>query len=291
MAMIEADFPAIFHDADGIAVRGQRLTLRLSRLRLVSAVIAALGGALSWKVGKFDLWALVALFGFLAALFAEILLWTQRPERDWTAGRAIAEDIKSLAWRFVVSGHPFPATMPLPQARKLFGQRVNEIVARDGVEITFHSVSRQTTQRMAELRARPLEERRQVYLDDRIRNQQEWYAASARLHQERATRLRALLLAGELIAIVLAAGRGFGVWDADISGVMAAIVASGAAWLGLRQHEKLRLTYSIAANSLASVSDQLADVPEEEWANAVMDAEDNFRKENSTWTVSQPNAA
>jgi len=291
MAMIEADFPAIFHDADGIAVAGQRLTFRLSRLRLVSAVIAALGGALSWKVGKFDLWALVALVGFLAALFAEIMLWTQRPERDWTAGRTIAEDIKSLAWRFAVSGHPFPATMPLPEAKKLFGRRVNEIVARDGVEITFHSVNRQTTQRMAELRARPLEERRQVYLDERIRNQQEWYAASARLHQERANRLRALLLAGELVAIVLAAGRGFGVWDADVSGVMAAIVASGAAWLGLRQHEKLRLTYSIAANSLASVSDQLADVPEEEWANAVMDAEDNFRKENSTWTVSQPSAA
>ncbi|KJK44622.1 hypothetical protein UK23_28860 [Lentzea aerocolonigenes] len=288
--MIEADFPGVFHDADKIAVRGQRQTFLLSKLRLVSAVAAALGGALSWKVGRFDIWALVALLGFLAALFAEIMLWTQRPERDWTAGRTIAEDIKSLAWRFTVCGHPFPATMPLPQARKLFQQRVNEIVARDGVGLTFHHVSRQTTPPMAELRGKELEERRQTYLDERITNQQEYYSASAGLHQQRASKFRTLLVAGELLAIVLAAGKGFGVWDVDISGVMAAIVASGAAWLGLRQYEKLRLTYSMAANSLANVGDQLADVAEEEWAASVMDAEDSFRKENTTWMAGQPSA-
>ncbi|MET9633003.1 DUF4231 domain-containing protein [Lentzea sp. NPDC006480] len=288
--MIEADFPGVFHDADKIAVRGQRQTFLLSKLRLVSAVAAALGGALSWKVGRFDIWALVALLGFLAALFAEIMLWTQRPERDWTAGRTIAEDIKSLAWRFTVCGYPFPAAMPLPDARKLFQQRVNEIVARDGVGLTFPSVSRRTTPRMAELRGEELEERRRTYLTERITNQQEYYTANASLHQQRASKFRTLLVAGELLAIVLAAGKGFGVWDVDISGVMAAIVASGAAWLGLRQYEKLRLTYSIAANGLAQVADQLTDVPEEEWATAVMDAEDSFRKENTTWMAGQPSA-
>ncbi|MEU0882320.1 DUF4231 domain-containing protein [Lentzea sp. NPDC005914] len=288
--MIEADFPGVFHDADKIAVRGQRQTFVLSKLRLVSAVIAALGGALSWKLGRIDVWALVALFGFLAALFAEIMLWTQRPERDWTAGRMIAEDIKSLAWRFSVGGHPFPSTMPLPDARKLFQQRVNEVVARDGAGLTFHNVSRQTTVPMAELRSKPLDERRQTYLVERITNQQEYYSASASLHQQRAYRLRVLLVAGELLAVVLAAGRGFGVWDDDISGIMAAVVASGAAWLGLRQYEKLRLTYSIAANNLAYVSDQLADVAEDEWENSVMDAEESFRKENTTWMAGQPSA-
>lgn len=288
--MIEADFPGVFHDADEIAVRGQRQTFVLSKLRLVSAVLAALGGALSWKLGRFDVWALVALFGFLAALFAEIMLWTQRPERDWTAGRMIAEDIKSLAWRFSVGGHPFPVTMPLAQARKLFQHRVNEIVARDGVGLTFHSVSRQTTAPMAELRSKPLDERRQTYLDQRITNQQEYYSASASLHQRRANRLRVLLVAGELLAVVLAAGRGFGVWDDDISGVMAAVVASGAAWLGLRQYEKLRLTYSIAANNLAYVSGLLAEAPADEWEASVMDAEETFRKENTTWMAGQPSA-
>lgn len=289
--MIEEDFPTVFHDADDIARRGQRMTFRLSKLRLVSAVVAALGGALSFKLGRFDVWALIALLGFLAALFAEIMLWTRRPERDWTAGRTIAEDIKSLAWRFTVGGHPFPASMPLAEARKLFQRRVNEIVARDGAGMTFHSVSRQATTRMAELRSRSLDERRQTYLDERISNQQQWYSDSANQHQQRANRFRALLLTGELIAIVLAAGRGFGVWDVDISGVMAAIVASGAAWLGLRQYEKLRLTYSTAANGLAYVSDQLADVPEDQWANSVLDAEESFRKENTTWMASQPSAA
>ncbi|MDT7784169.1 MAG: hypothetical protein QOF58_2588 [Pseudonocardiales bacterium] len=288
--MIEADFPGVFHGADKIAVRGQRQTFVLSKLRLVSAVAAALGGALSWKVGRFDIWALVALLGFLAALFAEIMLWTQRPERDWTAGRTVAEDIKSLAWRFAVCGHPFPSAMPLTEARKLFQQRVNEIVARDGVGLTFPSASRQATPRMAELRGKELEERRQTYLVERITNQQEYYSANATLHQQRANKFRTLLVAGELLAIVLAAGKGFGVWDVDISGVMAAIVASGAAWMGLRQYEKLRLTYSIAANSLAYVADQLTDVPEQEWAATVMDAEDSFRKENTTWMAGQPSA-
>lgn len=288
--MIEADFPSVFHDADKIAVRGQRQTLRLSKVRLVSAVIAAVGGALSWKVGMLDLWALVALLGFLAALFAEIMLWTQRPERDWTAGRAIAEDTKSLAWRYSVGGNPFPMTMPVAEARKLFQRRINEVIARDGAGLSFRSASELATSRMTALRGTSLDERRKAYLTDRIGDQQRWYSLSAEKHRVRANRLRALLVVGELVAIVLAAGRGFGRWDVDISGVMAAIVAGGAAWLGLRQYEKLRLTYSIAANGLAVLGDRLADVPEDEWAIAVTDAEESFKRENAAWLASQPSA-
>jgi hypothetical protein len=288
--MIEANFPSVFHDADEIAVRGQRQTLRLSQVRLFSAVIAAVGGALSWKVGVLDLWALLALLGFLAALFAEIMLWTQRPEHDWTAGRAIAEDTKSLAWRFSVGGNPFPMSMPLPEAKRLFQRRINEVVARDGAGLSFRKAGELATAEMIALRGRTLEERRKAYLEDRIGDQQRYYSLSAEKHRVRANRLRTLLVIGELIAIVLAAGRGFGRWDVDISGVMAAVVASGAAWLGLRQYEKLRLTYSIAANGLALLNDRLADLPENEWAIAVTDAEESFHRENAAWLASQPSA-
>lgn len=286
--MIDADLPGFFHDADKTADRGQRQTLALGRLRLFSAIIAALGGALSWKAGKIDLWAVVSMCGFLAALYAEVRLWNLKPEEDWKAGRAVAEAVKSLAWRFAVAGNPFPHD--LPQARQELARQTAEVVRKHGQSLALDSSNPSATPQMAELRAKPYPERRRQYVECRVRDQKTWYASRSRRNKDRASLWRGVLIVGEMLAILLAGGRAVGFWDVDASGVMAAAVAGGAAWLGVKQHETLRLSYGSAATNLALLEEKLADTPEDEWAAAVAEAEEAIGHELSAWLASRPSA-
>src|SRR5690349_13063627 len=161
--MDEKHLPGFYHDAEAVSRRGQRRTLLFSRVRLIGAVVAALGGAFKWKIGgtDVDLWAWVALFGFLIALFGELLLWVMHPEVKWNAGRTVAERVKSLAWRYAVATDPFPLTLTDP--RKELDLAIADAVKEYRKEVMLTAINTEGDQVMASLRARPFAERLAAY--------------------------------------------------------------------------------------------------------------------------------
>ncbi|GAA1284512.1 DUF4231 domain-containing protein [Saccharothrix xinjiangensis] len=286
--MTNSDLPGFFQDADAAARRGQRRTLRWNRIRLVATVAAAVGGALPWKIGSFEFWAAVAVAGFAVALAVEIVLLATHPERDWFNGRAVAESVKTLAWRFAVGGDPFPATVPPKQARTELRRQVAAVLPTGEGRLALGSDDPCATPGMTGLRARPFAQRRAAYLAERVLDQKRWYADKARTNERRALLWRLVLVVGELTALGLAACRLAGLWDLDLSGVMAAAVAGGAAWLGLRRHSALASAYGRAAAELALVHDHLVDVDEDEWPAAVAQAEGVMTDERTLWLNTRP---
>lgn len=103
----EAEFPASYRAADRCAQLGQQRLLVATRLRLAALVAAALFGALSLESGRVDLAAFGAATALIVALVTDVYLLTVRPDRHWYAARAMAESVKSLAWRYLVGGRPF----------------------------------------------------------------------------------------------------------------------------------------------------------------------------------------
>ena len=286
--LAHVDLPGLFHAADRASLIGQNATLRWNRVRLVGAVAAATGGAFSWAVAQIDGWAAVSLAGFIAALIAELMLLVQQPERDWYAGRAVAESTKTLTWKYSVAGAPFIETLPGSKARKLFVDRLEVVSAKGRDRIVVpSSLPAAVTGAMTALRGEPLSVRKAVYLRDRISDQQEWYARKAAWNKNRATVWRLVLIVGEVVAVAVAAGRMFGAWHTDWSGILAAVVASGAAWLGLKQHSELASAYSIAANELAMATERLREASEDDWPHAVADAEEAISREHTMWLASR----
>lgn len=284
--MTDADLPGFFHDAERTSRRGQRLALMWSRIRLLSAVAAAVGGALGWDGTTVNPWGLLALAGFSVALVVEILLWTQQPERDWYAGRAVAESIKTLAWRYAVAGAPFSADVARPRA--LFSERVAEVVTQSEERLPLDSDDPSATPTMTALREAPFERRRTAYLENRLQAQKQWYTDKARVDRRRAMQWRIALIVGEVLAIVLAAARAFNNWETDLSGILAAVVASGAAWLATRRHASQATAYALAARELVLVRAKLLDADEASWAEAVAEAEEAISREHQLWLASRP---
>ena len=73
----------------------------------------------------------------------------------------------------------------------------------------------------------------------------------------------------------------------DFAGIIAAMVASGAAWLALKQYSQLTSAYRVAAGELAIQADVLNTVNEAEWPQAVADAEEAISREHTMWLASR----
>lgn len=287
LVLTGTDLPGFHRDAERVAARGQKLTLRYSRARAVGAVVAAIGGALSWSMGAVDAAAAVIASGFLVALAAELISWNRQPEQDWYSGRALAESAKTLAWRYAVQADPFPASMGVREAHGLMRDRLREVHQQVAGEVLVSSPSLVVTARMDELRAAAFEERREAYRRGRTEDQLTWYSRKAEANRRAATGWRAGLVVAELLAVVLASLRVFGGWDVDFAGVLGAVIAASAGWLALKQHSTLATAYTTTAVELGLQLDRLAEVTEPEWSAFIADAEEAISREHILWLASR----
>jgi hypothetical protein len=285
--LTDDDMPGFWRDADAASLKGQKWALRYSRARLFGALVAALGGSLTWTMGKADLAAVVIALGFLIALASELATWVHQPERDWYSGRALAESAKTLAWRYAVGADPFPQDMEESEARSILRRRLDEVSSEARDRVTVSAENAVVTAKMTELRASPFARRKAAYIAGRTKEQQSWYAGKAAANRKSATQWRLLLILSELVAVVLAALRVFGGWTVDFAGLLGALIAAGAAWTALKQYSPLASAYSTAASELAIQADRLHDLNETEWPAAVADAEEAISREHTLWLASR----
>jgi hypothetical protein len=282
--------PGLFHAADQASIEGQRRHLRLTAARLSLAVAAAMAGAVTVTLrgGSVNLAAFVSAGCFVAALALEIVLLHDAPEKLWYDGRAIAESVKTLAWRYVAGGTPFGIQLSRRKADELLLRRFEELLRLLPSEGLRPELAPPITPQMRLLREAPLGKRQEAYLRERILDQQRWYAARASRHRRSARRWQFALAAVEVAGVAAAIARAFGAVHWDLAGIAAAMVGAGAAWLAVKQHGANASAYSLALHELALVRGKLEEVTSErEWASAVSDAEEAISREHTTWRASR----
>jgi len=282
--------PALYRSADDSSLVGQTRFLRVTQVRLVSLVVAAVGGGFRHVLGEIDVFGLIGFVGFLAAIGAEIYLLTSRPDRVWYEGRAAAESAKTLAWRYMVGGLPFPVSASGGAADQVFLERLKELLADLGdVELEPASESdSQITAEMRRVRALTLPERAETYRTARIQDQQHWYRAKARWNAERSRRWSLFVIGLEVLGVLAAALKAFDAVSFDALGLVAAAAAALTAWGQAKQYEILSRAYFVASQELATINSQVASRrTEEEWALFVQDAEEAISREHTLWRASR----
>jgi hypothetical protein len=292
--------PRLFWAADSASRLGQDRVVQLSRWELVFLVGAASAGAADGEP-----WAWLAAAAYLGALITAAVVARQNPQGLWYEGRAVAESVKTLSWKYAVRADSYqPPPRRLPDAELLYDLQLNGILGEFETEQAAVGMPEikaelrewrapdrhpEITERMTELREEPLPVRREVYLRERVRAQQVWYrnkAQSNRVAARWATRLAIVL---PLVGLLLAVLRALGFFSYDALGSVSAFAASVAAWAQLRQYRPQAAAYTLAASELAQVEAQLAQLDpasedaEETWARLARDAEDAISREHTTW--------
>ena len=283
--MQEQDFPALYRSADDLSLKSQQHFFRALRVHLVTLVVAAVLSIVSiphWSVAAAQLLAL------LGALGCSIYLFAIRPDRSWYAGRAVAESIKTITWRYVCRAEPFQGDDPI--ARNDFRQTLKQIVEQNREvcrSLTEHLEDQQFTPVMEQMRARSLEERKTTYADCRIKNQLSWYAKKAAFNRRMSRYFFWALIAVNSIAVVCAVLRIAHIeqafWPTD---VLVAIAASILSWMQAKRFSELAASYALTAHEISLIKEQslLPDTPEK-FSLFVGDAENAFSREHTQWVA------
>ncbi|MFG2846248.1 DUF4231 domain-containing protein [Kitasatospora sp. NPDC048296] len=281
--------PEFFWTADTASLRGQRRAVLLSAWELLLLLVAAATGSADGEP-----WAWPAAAAYLGAMALAVVISRQNPQGLWYEGRAAAESVKTLAWKFAVRADAYqPPPRSLPDAEGLYRFQLDRVLGafRDSpVAVPGPGAEHAgITEAMRDLRNQPLAVRREVYLNERIRVQHDWYRAKARYCARAGHWAGVLGVLLPALGLVLAVLRALGAYTYDALGTVSAVAASVTAWAQLRQYRPLAAAYGLAADELELIRFQLAQLDlesvdaEEIWARLARDAEDAVSREHTTW--------
>lgn len=283
------DFPALYSAADKASMAAQKQFANLTSLYLGLMLSAAIFGSfiltdLSIKTA----FAITSAILLTAGIFITIIIRITKLERDWYNGRAIAESVKTLAWRYMTASDPFSLETGekadenfLSSLHSLLTER-RDFAAR--LTIQYDKIH-QITRKMRAVRELPTNERKAIYLSERIEDQSAWYSGKAKINLVSGNRFFVFTLSAQAIAIVFSFG--IVIWPTlpiKLTPVFTTLATAFTAWTQMRRNEELSQSYGLATQELIFIYEQAAHINTDKDLSAyVISSENAISREHTMW--------
>jgi hypothetical protein len=281
-------YPALYQVADSSSVAGQRAYRRLVAAELVcvlgGAAFAVLGAVVAEVLPLLPALSAGSLIGAIAI---KLINRQSGSDQRWFDGRAVAETVKTQAWRYMMHVAPYGDDA---KADECFADDVlSAMRARPGLEQPLDLLPenpRQISTVMGAVRASSLEDRLQLYVKERLLDQAAWYKARAVENRARGRRWFWLSLASQVLAasfaFVSVLEEGHAV--ATLIGLCASAASAATAWGQLGRHDELSKSYALAYQELITIQNLAASVKtEEDLDRLVSNGENAISREHTMW--------
>jgi hypothetical protein len=288
-------YPALYQVADSSSVAGQRAYRRL----VAAELIFILGGATFAVLGAIvpevmPLLPSLATMSMIGAIAMKLINRQSGSDQRWFDGRAVAETVKTQAWRYMMRIAPYGDA----NADEAFaGDVLSAMRARPALEQPLDLLPedpRQISTVMSDARALPLEGRLELYKKERLSDQAAWYKSRAVQNRARGRRWFWLSLASQVLAAsfafvsVLSAEHVV----ATLIGLCASAATAATAWGQLGRHDELSKSYALAYQELITIQTLAAAVKsEEDLERLVSNGESAISREHTMWMAKRANAA
>lgn len=292
-ALRDEDLPASFRAADKTALTAQQYYFWLVRLNFGAILTAAAIGTV-----RTDSETIARALAFVQAGFAatglviSIQLGLRRLDLTWHATRALAESIRTLAWRYACAVSPFPPSLDPDRADEELRKRIHELLSRRAQ--LFAKLARaddrsteQITPAMRALRESDTAARAAAYIEGRLKPQHEWYLRKAARHALAERRWFLVVATAQVLSIIAAMYvAAFTFTPIRLAGLLAAIASAAVAWLQMTRSQELAHAYGAAAFDLGFVRERApAAVGEESLERLVADSEGIISREMNLWAI------
>lgn len=272
------DYPCYHEDASQQSMKSQHMYKRLIWAILIVMTLSTLMQSFQNTIDN-RLKGSIVFISFLGTVLVMIF----QPDKSWYIGRAVAESIKTLSWRYMMKSQPFD----LADADDNFMKRCSEILSaaikNEGfVHKPLCKHRDIITNGMVEIRSFPFDERKAVYLEDRIKDQISWYENKSKFNRVRA--IASLLVIGgcQLVALIFLIF--FGKSDFDLTSVMIVIATSAIGIMEMNKYRELERSYSFTAFELNNIRNRFGLITTGEDLDIfVEEAEQAISREHTMW--------
>lgn len=279
--------PGLYQSADKASLSAQFAYFWGLRLYLVLLVVAAFV-SYNWQNDAYA--AIVSAALFLVTLGILIALRVQRPDDTWYNGRAVAESVKTRAWRWVMRAEPYENTDNIELVLKQFLGDLKAILNQNrSLSESLQSgsgINDPISKVMIEIRKLSVEERLLLYKEQRIDNQANWYSLKSLFNKRRAQQWFWASVALHTTAIAFLLYR---IKEPTLSlPVEVVATAAGAVltWLQSKKFNELNSSYALAAHEIVLIKGEaLAVQSERDLSEFVINSENAFSREHTQWSA------
>jgi hypothetical protein len=284
------EFPSLYRASDNASIKAQYNYLFVVGLDLIFMILGSLLAIYDFRteICKTVIYSVSGFF-LLCSLILTVVLKSKAFEKTWYEGRALAESVKSLTWRFITCSELFEVTLSKDQVNEIFTRRLKELSKEfkdlnkvmDAVILTQPFI----TSTMENIRAFTILERRDYYVENRIRNQKSWYSDKAALNNKMYNVWFYVIVLTQffsLISVIVLIKSPDLKWN--FVGLFTTVSAAAISWLQLKQHQELKQAYTTAVQELSFIEVSSATVfTEEGLSRFVLDSENAISREHTLW--------
>lgn len=281
MKIQEDSLPGLYQSADKASLDSQNKYYLCLSSYLGLLVIAS---AVSFFVPVNTYGALVSALIFLVTLGILIYLKTNKPDDIWYNGRAVAESVKTLSWKWMMKAEPFHENnsaevdfiADLKNVLKQNQSLSTVLNSSEGAKEPITDVMRST-------RSLSFDDRKTLYKNQRIDDQADWYSKKATFNRKRASSwfwISVLLHGAAIIMLV------YRVYDSSQSLPVEVIATAASAvltWIQAKKHNELSSSYSLAAHEIGFIKSEWKSVTESDFSDFIINTENAFSREHTQW--------
>jgi len=284
-----SDLPGLYQSADSASLKEQRKYFRAIGFYSILLVFAALFAF--WSDGNENpTTKIISTLFFLITLSIMIWLRVSKPDDIWYNGRAVAESVKTRAWRWMLRAEPYEDCEDVEIMRKRFVIDLKTILKQNESLIgklgIGASVAEPITDKMLQVRKLPLLERFELYRKERILNQALWYTKKAKFNKNKSTLWFTITVVLHGLAIVLLL---FNIKEPSLKlpiEVIAVAASSVLTWLQSKKHNELSSSYSLTAHEIMLIKSETNRITtESELSEYILNCENAFSREHTQWVA------
>jgi hypothetical protein len=186
----ESEYPSLYQAANLASMQSQATYMRLFRLDLMFVIISSVLAIYGFQdtLYKEIIYASSGLF-LLGGIILTFIVKNQKYEDVWYKGRALAESVKTLSWRYMIGSENFEKSISIEIVDEIFLNSIKELSSEfknfnqhlDTQILALPNI----TDRMKGVREKNLQERKEFYLEHRIKNQKQWYSQKAEYNKRK----------------------------------------------------------------------------------------------------------
>lgn len=277
------DYPALYQAASELSQKSQNAFYSAFLAHMALLAIATL---VSIANSPFAEVAILQAMVLVGALACAIYLFMGRPDRQWYGGRAVAESIKTLTWRYISRAEPFDHTDAIDSHE--FRLKLRAVVDQNkevASLLTTHLAAEQIAPELERLRQAQAIDRLEYYRSHRIIEQQTWYAKKAAANKRMVRRFYIGLFVTIGLAILFAIAKvkypTAQYWPTDFFVTAAAGILS---WIQAKRFQELSASYTLTAHEISLIRQQAnGPMTDVELSKFVGDTENAFSREHTQW--------
>lgn len=278
-------YPGLYQAADTASISAQKKYTTSIFFYLMLLVFSA---TIDLVIMNSVVMAFIATVALLSTLSISILLVLKRFDKLWYNGRAVAESVKTLTWRYIMKALPFD-NKDETLARHFFLQNLRVLLKQHQElgHIFGPSAARQDSisPRMAEIRNMSLPDRKSIYLSFRVDDQRDWYSKKAIQNKNYALLWFFIMCVAQALAILCLLIRiTEPTWNYLPTSVFIVIAGSALTWMQTKRYQELSTAYSLAAHEICLLRQDIDGISNEsQFSTFVNDSETAFSREHTQW--------